>query len=429
MEHAVTSHKLINGAKLLTVQIPNTITFYWGSYFRAGFRYAPLEKYEIPHLAEHLAFQGTKAFPDSLKFKQLIEEDGTLYNAATSDSFVRYYFEGSNEHLFKIIPLNLGQIFDPLYDEKQVVQEQKVITREMNMYKENDGWRAYYATAGKMLPASCPDIDQRIAAIQTITRDDLLAYNQRYYTSPNTQFILAGNFSNGEIGKVIILLNQQLKSKSTDIAPQAVPQKLSDFGGTVQILDAYKDKQSTFSLNMALDGTNLADAVVLRVISVMLTAGLSAPLLRKSREQGLAYGISSSATVEYETHFEIKSQTGNEHILPLIELACQEVSAVRKGNFSDEAIRRANGYLVGTMKRNHQTPQAYAGWYVGRFIRGWPRVSPDEMYEQIMNVDRRAILEVASRYFTLKSTMLMLVANGQKDNVTEYQNMLNKYFA
>ncbi len=59
MQHEVSEHELNGGARLLFVNIPNTISFYWASFFRAGNRFVDHDKYELPHLAEHLAFERT----------------------------------------------------------------------------------------------------------------------------------------------------------------------------------------------------------------------------------------------------------------------------------------------------------------------------------------------------------------------------------
>src|SRR5436309_1033179 len=120
MQHEIGEHKLVHGARLLTIQIPNTITFYWTSSFKAGYRFVEPHSYELPHLAEHLAFEGTRTYPDALAFKVEIERDGTYFNAATTYDYVSYMFSGSRQELQRIFPINMSQIYEPLYREEAV---------------------------------------------------------------------------------------------------------------------------------------------------------------------------------------------------------------------------------------------------------------------------------------------------------------------
>src|SRR5437899_2033557 len=99
MQHEVSQHQLAGGAKLLVINMPNASSFYFGSYVRAGWRFSPRQKLDMPHLIEHLAFEGNESFPNPVDFKFAIEKTGTYTNATTSDQLVWYRFSSIPENL------------------------------------------------------------------------------------------------------------------------------------------------------------------------------------------------------------------------------------------------------------------------------------------------------------------------------------------
>lgn len=428
MDHKVSEHELVGGARLLAVQIPNTITFYWGSYFRAGWRFIGDKPYELPHIAEHMAFTGTKTYPDDIAFKVEIERDGTYYNASTSRNLVSYYFVGSREEVKRIIPINMSQIYEPLYREENVKQEQQVITREMNRYKENDNWRASYSAWRTINPATNPDIDKRIAEIATITADDMHAYHKKFYGTANTAFVVAGDFSDTELTEIIELVNAQLKDKPRGELQQFEPERFGEFGGKVMTLEPYRDKQSVFLLQFVRPDLDEGSEAALSVLSAMCTGGMSARLHDRSRKAGLTYGIGSGSNTNPDyTLFAVSSQTSLEQLEPLVELAVKELADLGAGGFSDEELARAIGYRVGNTRRSNQTAPHYASWYAGRFMVNMPQESPEDWVAKLQAVSRQSVLDAYAQYIRRDSSLLTIVGKGLDKKIDRYKAILDKY--
>lgn len=426
MQHEVEEHNLEGGARLLAIRIPNTITFYWASTFRAGYRYVPVDRYELPHLAEHLAFEGTKSYPDAQAFKIAVEQDGTYYNASTSFEQVSYLFSGSREELGRIIPINLSQIYEPLYGRKQIAQEQKVIEQEMGRKKEEDGWRLGYLGERRIVPARNPEIEERIANIGKITQEDLRAYHEQCYGLANTAFIVAGDYTAAEVRDVVGRLNKELAGRPVGERQEPGAPELGEFGGTAAAYEPIRQEQSLFSLQFIRAGREEEHYYALRVIAVLLTGGLSARLQRKAREAGLTYGIHAGASRSHDyTALSIRSQTSLAKLRPLVQLAAEELAAVGAGDYSDAELERAIGYTTGSLRRSHQTPASYAGWYSKRFVSGYPLESPEEWIAHIAAVDRPAIAAAFAAYVRKPQRMLTLIGAGLEKLTDEYQELLD----
>lgn len=430
MQHEVREHKLAGGARLLAVKIPNAITYYWASSFRAGYRFVNSDKYELPHLAEHLAFEGTKKYPSSLAFKSEIERDGTYYNASTGTDVVSYMFSGSGEDLARIIPINLSQIYEPLYRAENIAQERAVITQEMSRKKEDDSWRVGYLATHAVLPERNPEIEERIAAIGSITKEDLRYYHEQCYGTANTAFVLAGDYSDDEVAGVVARLNENLIKRPEGILLRYERAQWESYHEEVRTFPAFKPQQCQMLLQFIHPGEEDVHYPALRIIAALLTGGLSARLLRKAREAGLTYSISALVGMNHDlTQLSLSSQTESAKLQQLVELAGNEIASIGAGEYSDEELERAIGYVVGSLRRANQTPADYASWYGQRFITGRKLESPEERIDRLQAVSRKAIGATFKRYVMHDLWTLTLIGNGLEDQATAYRTMLSKCFS
>jgi zinc protease len=413
MQHEVQEIELAGGARLLTIQIPNTITYYWSSTFRAGYGYVEPRLYELPHLAEHLAFEGTKTYPDAQAFKVAVERDGTYFNASTGYDYVSYIYSGGRESWERILPINLSQIYEPRYDAGSIEQEKRVIEQEMSRKREDDAWRIGYLGLRQVLSDRNPDIDQRIANIAAIKRAELQAYHERCYGVANTVFTLAGDYSATELAAMVKRLEKQLAGRPSGKRQKPRPARFEQFGGSIGIHAPFHKQQSLFNLQFVVPGYEEAHYVGLKLIAVLLTGGLSARLQRKAREAGLTYGISAYAHAAQDyTQLTIRSQTSVDKLEALVRLACGELAVIGSGDYSDDELARAIGFYAGGLRRSYQTPASYAGWYSDRFMAGMPLESPSERIAAVEAAGRAEIAAAYERYIQPQNRALTVIGAG-----------------
>jgi zinc protease len=324
----------------------------------------------------------------------------------------------------------MTQIYEPLFPPERITQEKSVITQEMSRNKENDNWRLGYLEFNNITPGRNPDIDERIANIAGITKSDLQRYHRTHYNPANTSFLLAGNYSSAEVRQVVEMVNQKLDELPAGKALEFAPERFSDYGGQVYTYEPYRQQQSLFSLRFTMSGLDEEARPALRIISAMLTSGLSARLQRKAREAGLTYGIGAgSSSSEDMTTFSIGSQTSLDKLQPLIELSCQELAAIGTGDFSDEELERAIGFVAGSIRRSHQTPASLAGWYVDDYVTGKDLMSPEQWVDMIEAVSRQHIAAAFRKYIRPANMTLTLVGQNLSSRRDDYRRLLAKYFA
>ncbi len=430
LQHKTKIHKLDSGARLLTIDIPNSISVYWSSIFKAGYRFVDVDKYEMPHLAEHLAFEGTQRFPDSLDFKIQVERKGAYYNASTSNQRVAYEFVTIPDDLERIIDLNMGQIQSPIYGEEQIEQQKQVIDKEMNGKKESDGWRLGYYEMHNVMPDMNPDINQRLKSGKEITRADLLEYYREFYGAKNTDFILAGDLSQINLARVITIITKAMKEQHQGIKHAIEPYAFAPKREIIYTYEPFRENQSLFSLRFIRPGEDNATRASRVVMTHMLTGGLSARLGRKAREAGLTYGIGAGSSSGIDgSGISIGSQTNVDKLHDLVEMACAELAAVGCGDFSDEEMQHAVGHMVGGHRRSHQLPGALAGWYAHEFLREKKLESPEDWIDQLEHVGRTDIMEAYAQYAKPENMMLTLIGKDLDKSKADYRKILDLHFS
>ncbi|MEX0934387.1 MAG: insulinase family protein, partial [Candidatus Saccharimonadales bacterium] len=109
MKHTVKEITLNNGAKGLLINMPGSLVVRMLVEFRAGFDLGSHDKYELPHVAEHMMFTN-KVYPRPRDFSREIEKNGAINNAFTNPTSLKYFYECANFEADRIADLLAIQI-------------------------------------------------------------------------------------------------------------------------------------------------------------------------------------------------------------------------------------------------------------------------------------------------------------------------------
>lgn len=429
MEHQVSEHSIIGGSRLLYIRVPGAKTYYWNTSIRAGWRYSTADKFELPHLAEHLAFSGSKKFTED-EFLFDVEKDGTFYNASTGTNYITYKYGGLKDRLDRIIPINISQMFEPLYEPEKVKREQSVIIQEMHRYKENDAWRSAYLNHNSILPEVAPDIDERIALIDKTSRKDLVKYHDQYYTVENSDFILAGDYDEQQFEAFIARLKAQLEPVAHGNKQDIKSLRVGNFAGRVKAVDPYSEKQAYMYISWLFPSRNHSDVPALHIISAMLCHGMASRLLRKARAAGLTYAIHAQSGASTDmTALSIHSQCRIDKIEPLMKLTAEEIAEVASGNFREEEFERAKGFIDGSILSAFQTPRSFVNWYGERFLLGEDPESIEQYLGRIHKVTHQDLVRVGKKYIKFNNMTATFVGKGLVHKTAKYEKICKAAFS
>jgi predicted Zn-dependent peptidase len=93
MKHIVTKVKLENGAEGLFIDVPGATVMDFEFNFRAGEYLVSREKWEVPHLCEHVLLGANEKYPKARIFQAEFEKNGAYSNAHTSTYHITYESE------------------------------------------------------------------------------------------------------------------------------------------------------------------------------------------------------------------------------------------------------------------------------------------------------------------------------------------------
>lgn len=426
MQHEVSEHELEGGAKLLAVDTPGAISFYFSSHVRNGYRFCDPASYDLPHLLEHLSFEGNQRHPEPLEFKSAVERLGAGYNASTGANQTRYYFVAGSDHQKSITDIALDQVLAPIIDPTRVDQQKAVITQELTRHLDNDGRARGYRNHHTLFPTINPPWEDRIKRLATITVDDVRAYWESTHISTNLRFVAAGDFEAGGVERLKAQINHRLtKHTNTGKTLRYTPLVPGDYKQTVTAFPSHIPTQNHFHLTLMRPGWDEESEPALAMIGCIFNGGMASRMSMKARERGLTYSFSGGYGSDFDsTELWMADQTSPEKLPELIELGVRELKSIARADITEDEFERAQGLIVGSIQRSYQVPAGIAGWYNYRFLYDLPSQTIDEWIAEIRAVDREAIRRAGTKFVASDNWALTLIGKDLDAEVGQYKKLM-----
>lgn len=198
---AVTHVTLDNGLELVVIpdhRAPVVTHMVW---YRNGSADDPQGKSGIAHFLEHLMFKGTHKHPQG-EFSHLVAELGGQENAFTGHDYTAYFQRVPREHLATVMEFEADRMMNLVLTDEVVGPERDVVLEERRMRTETDPSaelnEALEAALFTHHPYGTPIIGWQ-HEIETLGREDALAYYARFYTPENAILIVAGDVEAADV--------------------------------------------------------------------------------------------------------------------------------------------------------------------------------------------------------------------------------------
>ncbi len=200
----VVDFRLDNGLTVVVIpdrRAPVVTHMVW---YRNGSADDPLGKSGIAHFLEHLMFKGTKAHPQG-EFSLRIAEIGGQENAFTSNDYTAYFQRVAKEHLGAMMEFEADRMTGLVLTDEIVAPERDVVLEERRMHCDADPSaqlnEAVQAALFTHHPYGTPIIGWG-HEIESLDREDALAYYARFYTPENAILIVAGDTDAEEVRRL-----------------------------------------------------------------------------------------------------------------------------------------------------------------------------------------------------------------------------------
>jgi len=398
MKHKVSELILDNGAKGLLIHIPSASVMSFDFDFRAGEYLVSRDKWETPHIMEHLLLGANEKFARSRAFQAEFEKNGAYCNASTSSYDISYEAECADFEWKRILDLFTLAISKPLFLDEEFKAEVGNVREELTA-RSNNHFRHLSLALRESYGFAVLTDQQRLLNMENVLLDDVKEHYHRTHTASNLRFIIAGKLPEARrnhVKKILESLNLPAGGGRTPL-PAEMPRRLDRplyiHNETVENLYFYAD---TFAAKR-LDDHEL-DA--LSLINSMLTETLYSRILGTAREHGLVYSMSSNLThTKDSTNWWFGAQVRPDNAPALFKIMVGELQRVFSGDITNKDLAAAKQYALGRHQRSGQTVGGTAAGYSGRYFFD---ETIDDYYKipaRIKAVTKQALMSSTKRMF------------------------------
>jgi zinc protease len=192
----VERHVLDNGLVVLLRQDRSVPAATFWQWYKVGSRNEGPGTTGLAHFFEHMMFNGSTNVPPK-EYDRIIESNGGTSNAFTSRDMTAYFEDIASDRLPVLFRLDSDRMAGLTLDPEVLKSEIEVVKEERRLRVDNSIFgmlnEQLYASAFNASPYQWPVIGW-MNDLETVGRDDLVAFYRTYYAPNNCILVLTGDF-------------------------------------------------------------------------------------------------------------------------------------------------------------------------------------------------------------------------------------------
>jgi predicted Zn-dependent peptidase len=267
-------------------------------------------------------------------------------------------------------------------------------------------------------PSSIP-YRRTARSIESITRDDLVAFHKTYFFPRNFTFAVAGDFKTEEIRAKLNALLADWPDRSL-VLPE-IPDVLPDPEPGVYMIKKKDVNQSRIHIGHIGVKRDIPDQYALLIMNDILGGGgFTSRIVRRVRsDEGLAYSAGSrfSRPVLYPGTFQAYFQTKHATAAFGTKIILDEIERIRTEICDSEAVENAKASFIGNIVNPFNSRRAIVNTFASDDYTGRPDDYWAHYEENIEAVTPEDVLAVAQKY--LHPDRLVLLVVGDPEAVQE----------
>lgn len=322
---------LFEKRKLPVVTVSTTAKF--------GSEYESAELKGVAHFIEHLVFKGTKK-RNVKEISQEIEKKGGIINAFTSEEITSFWNKLPSKYLNVGIDISSDLALNPLFENRALERERKVILEEIKMYHDNP--RMHVLEKIKELLYKKPFGMFSAGTHRTVSamaREDVLKTFRKNYSTGNMILTVIGKANFEDICEMA----EKIFPKASGKIDARVPIRKNG-----KLIEKRKGiDQANLVFGYHAPSLNDRKRYAAEIFDVILGRGMSSRLFQEIREKrGLAYAVKGMLEQDKNYGYEaIYVGTTRPAVRKVKELIIQEIkkmSQLQRRDF-DEAKEQLIG--------------------------------------------------------------------------------------
>jgi zinc protease len=252
------------------------------------------------------------------------------------------------------------------------------------------------------------------ATIDSITRDDLVAFHKRFYHPNNTMMAVWGDFETQKMVAKIKEAFQDWQRADVDLPP--APEVKYDFRSTVNAV--VKEDMNQGIIRLGHIGTVMSDPdyFSLMVMNEILGGGFTSRLFKNVRSrQGLAYSVGGAygADFDHPGMFSLSCQTKLQSTVHAVKAILDEVRKMTQEEVTDEELALAKDGFLNSFVFNFESRGQIVNRLMTYVYYGYPEDFLQKVKANVEKVTKADVLRVAKAHLRPDQMQILVVGKPE----------------
>ena len=399
MKENIETTRFANGLTVLTDEMPDVRSVTLGFFFRCGARHEPDELNGISHFIEHAVFKGTTR-RTALQIAVETDRLGGNLDAFTMHEETGFAIKVVDRQLAKAFDLLADMLANPLFEEKELKREQKVIIEEIKMTEDSPEDILGELFNEKLFPDH--PLGLSIAgtpkSVKTFNHELTRNYHSAVFNAANLIITAAGNVEHTQI---VELANKFFQSPKSKVQSPKSEDKKPMLSAPIIIKKNANLEQAHLIIAAPFVDAKSESRYAADILSNALGGGTSSRLWQKIREEkGLAYSVGTSAAMYQDCGvFSIYAGTSPKQTGQVLDIAVAELREVVKNGITNEELELVKEQSIASILLGLEDSATRAGTLARLEMVHGKQISIEETLAKIEAVTTEEVRELAREFF------------------------------
>jgi len=382
-------------------------------FIRAGSYLDPADKVGLASAVSSLIRSGGTAQRNAQDFDEEVDFLAAILRSRSGLSSSEISLNVLSKDLEKGLDLFFEMLRMPAFQKDRVNLRRSRILQ--NLERRNDDTRSIEAREwGRLMRGTHHHASSQPteATINSVTREDLIAFHERYYVPVNFVLAVSGNFDVSEIKNML-----SVRFEGWDLGERsaAVPEPDYSPRPGVYLVNKTNVNQGRVSIgHLGIKMGNPDEIAIDLMNDVLGGAGFTSRIMSRVRsDEGLAYSAGSrfSAGAYYPGMFRVRFQSKSRTCARASRIVLDEIVRIRSEKITEEELETVKNNQIGVFPRFFSSARAVARTFAVEELTGRDPNYWSNFRDRVRAISTDDILRVAHQYLRPEKLVILVVGN------------------
>lgn len=414
---------LKNGLRLFLVEDHEYPTIAMRAMIRTGSIYEPADKIGLAAIAGAVLRTGGTETMTGDEIDKILETMAATIESGIGTNSGYLTVSMLKEDIDKVLPILADILMHPAFRDDKIelakIQQRTAISRrndDIGQITNREFNKLIYGADSPYARHS------EYTTIEAISRDDIVAFYQKFIHPNNMIMAVWGDFKSKNMFKKLKKTFVSWKSAAIDIPP--TPKVNYEYKFTVNYIDKPDVNQSNIMMGHIGGLRNNPDYPALTIMNRILSFDRMFKKIRT--DEGLAYSVWGyyGAGYDHLGVFSAGAQTKSQSTVRAIELMLKEMNRITQEEVTAEELKRAKDQYLNSFVFNFDSKAKIVNRMMTYAYFGYPLDFSEKIKQGVEKVTKADILRVAKKYLQPDKVRILVV--GKKEDFDKPLSSLGK---